>query len=275
MYENHKMHNFEQNFNHQRYENKISQIIETTLIDLYGTKGYKSIIQTMMRDCGKSEKQITGNYELFADMIQGIFGRIGDSKILDPIKMEINRIGINKMNQTNTVEQVSSGEIKQTRLLIADDEPHILELYQDWLKLDNRHVITAENGQKCLEIYQKENSHSKSNQLEDYFDVVILDHSMPIMSGLQTAVEILKINPDQRIIFASGYIEKTLSDSLTHLNKAIEVIKKPFSIEALNDMINNKILFNKLKEINSNQKEENASTRYSNAMLILNSYQKR
>jgi hypothetical protein len=36
-------------------------------------------------------------------------------------------------------------------------------------------------------------------------------------------------------------------------------------------MINNKILLNKFKEINSNQKE-NISVRYSNAMLILNNY---
>jgi two-component SAPR family response regulator len=98
---------------------------------------------------------------------------------------------------------------------------------------------------------------------------------MPILNGLQTAIEILKINSDQRIIFASGYIEKTLSESLTKINRAIEVIKKPFSIDALDDMINNKILLNKFKEINSNQKEENISVRYSNAMLILNNYNHR
>jgi CheY-like chemotaxis protein len=254
-------------FNDKRYENQISQIIETSLIDLYGTNGYKSIIQTMIKECGKSEKEITGNYELFAKTIQGIFGRVGDAKILDPIKMEIDRIGI---NQTNTSEQISNTHVKQMRLLIADDEPHLLELYQDWLKFDNRHVITAENGQKCLEIYQKEYNHAKSNQLEDYFDVVILDHNMPVLNGLQTAIEILKINPSQRIIFASGYIEKILSDSLTSLNKAIEVIKKPFSIEALEDMINNKSLLDKFNEINSNQKDITA--KYSIAMTILNDY---
>lgn len=266
------MSNSESSFNNVRYENKISQIIETSLIDLYGTNGYKSIIQTMMKECGKSEKEITGNFELFAEKIQGIFGRVGDAKILDPIKMEINRIAINKIN---AIEPATNIQTKQMRLLIADDEPHLLELYQDWLKLDNRHVITAENGQKCLEIYQKEYTHSKLNHLQNYFDVVILDHNMPILNGLQTAIEILKINPDQRIIFASGYIEKTLSDSLTNINKAIEVIKKPFSIDSLDDMINNKILLNKFKEINSNQKEENISTRYSNAMSILNNYNHR
>ena len=262
------MSNSKFDFNHIRYENQISQIIEISLIDQYGTNGYKSIIKTMMKECGKSEKEITGNYGLFANMVQTVFGKIGDSKILEPIKMEINRLGI---TQTNTTE-IPDMQIKQMRLLIADDEPHLLSVYQDWLKLDNRHVITAENGQKCLEIYC---AHSKSNQLQNYFDVVILDHNMPVLNGLQTAIEILKINPNQRIIFASGYIENIVLDSLTEINKAIEVIKKPFSIEALDDMINNKTLLNKFEEINSNQREESISVKYSNAMEILNNYNRK
>ena len=97
---------------------------------------------------------------------------------------------------------------------------------------------------------------------------------MPVLNGLQTAIEILNINPSQRIIFASGYIEKTLSDSLTKINKAIEVIKKPFTVETLEDMISNKILLNEFKEINSNQKED-ISVKYSNAITILNNYHHR
>lgn len=262
------MSNSKFDFNHVRYENQISQIIEISLIDQYGTNGYKSIIKTMMKECGKSEKEITGNYGLFANMVQTVFGKIGDSKILEPVKMEINRLGI---TQTNTIE-IPDMQTKQMRLLIADDEPHLLSVYQDWLKLDNRHVITAENGQKCLEIYC---AHSKSNQLQNYFDVVILDHNMPVLNGLQTAIEILKINPNQRIIFASGYIENIVLDSLTEINKAIEVIKKPFSIEALDDMINNKTLLKKFEEINSNQREESISVKYSNAMEILNNYNRK
>ena len=262
------MSNSKFDFNHVRYENQISQIIEISLIDQYGTNGYKSIIKTMMKECRRSEKEITGNYGLFANMVQVVFGKIGDSKILEPIKIEINRLGI---NQTNTTD-VPTIQTKQMKLLIADDEPHLLSVYQDWLKLDNRHVITAENGQKCLEIYH---AHAKSNQLQNYFDVVILDHNMPVLNGLQTAIEILKINPTQRIIFASGYIENIVLDSLTEINKAIEVIKKPFSIEALDNMINNKTLLNKFEEINSNQREENISVKYSNAMEILNNYNRK
>ena len=38
------------------------------------------------------------------------------------------------------------------------------------------------------------------------FDVVVLDYKMPGKDGMEVAKEILTINPDQRIIFASAYV---------------------------------------------------------------------
>jgi DNA-binding NtrC family response regulator len=99
--------------------------------------------------------------------------------------------------------------------------------------------------------------------------VVILDEKMPKMTGLQVAVEILKINPQQRIIFASGYLEKTLLESLTTLNKAIEVLEKPFLLEALDNMINKTTILEKLEKINIRQEEEKISERLADAMEVL------
>lgn len=72
------------------------------------------------------------------------------------------------------------------------------------------------------------------------------------MTGLQTAVKILEINPHQKIIFASEHIEKTLFGVLTRLDKAIEVIEKPFSLDVLDYTISNSEIFNKLEAININ-----------------------
>jgi len=68
------------------YKNQISEIIQGSLIDLHGVNGYKTIMETMRKICGKKEKEIITNYDLFAELIEGIFGRLGNSKILDPIK---------------------------------------------------------------------------------------------------------------------------------------------------------------------------------------------
>jgi len=250
----------------KRYDNKIAEIIQTTTISIYGTNGYKSIIKTMIKECGKTEREITTNYKLFEEMIEVIFGKIGNKKIMDPIKFEINKLGIDTVNESTEMSQQ-----KKIKLLVAEDDSHILEIYKEWLKFENHEVVTAENGQKCLDIYKKEHEYAKSKGLENYFDVVILDHSMPIMTGVEAAKEILKLNPNQRIIFASGYIQKILSESITQINKAIEVIEKPFSIEALNNMITKKTLLDKFEEINS-QNNETPFTKYSNALAVLNKF---
>ncbi len=104
---------------------------------------------------------------------------------------------------------------------------------------------------------------------ENYFDLVILDHKMPFMTGLEAAAEILNINPQQRMIFASGYLEKTLLEILTKLDRAIAVIEKPFSLDVLDDMINNTAIFEKLEKININQKEKNISQKMTEAMIVL------
>lgn len=38
----------------------------------------------------------------------------------------------------------------------------------------------------------------------------MLDQKMPIMAKLQAAIEIPSINPQQKMIFASGYLEKNI-----------------------------------------------------------------
>jgi len=241
-------------------DEQISKIIQGELIDLYGAKGYKSIIQTMTKISGKTERQIITDYELFAGLAEGVFGRIAESKILDPIKLELMKINIEKIPKKENVEK------KSMRLLIADDEPAILELYKVYLESKGYNVTATTDGRKCVEAYKRKNN---SHESKNYFDVVILDHKMPIMTGLQAAVEILEINSQQKMIFASGYLERTLLEVLTKLNRAIAVIEKPFSLDVLNHMINNVAIFEGLEKININQEEKEISKKVSEIMTVL------
>ena len=93
------MNNSGTEINDSEYENQISKIIQEELIDLYGLRGYKSIIQTMIKFCEKTEKEIITNYELFSELIEKVFGKVGNSKILFPIKIEIGKIETEKIHQ--------------------------------------------------------------------------------------------------------------------------------------------------------------------------------
>ena len=249
--------------NDSKYENQISEIIQGELVDLYGSNGYKSIMQTMKKTCGKTEKEILTNYDLFAELAEGVFGRLAESKILEPIKLQIDKIG------EENIQQEETPVIKKSmRVLAVDDEPEILDLYKVFLESKGRDVVTATDGKKGVDAYRR---NYNPEQPENNFDVVILDQKMPIMTGLQAAVEILDINPQQRIIFASGYLEKTLLDVLTRLNRGIEVIEKPFSLDVLNHMINNTIVFEKLQKLNINQEEKDIEKKMSEIMAVLQS----
>ena len=75
------------------------------------------------------------------------------------------------------------------------------------------------------------------------FDVVLLDHKMPKISGINVAKKILAVNPRQRIVFSSGYVKKTLLDSIRELNQPLGVFSKPFGTQTLIDAIEDKEIY--------------------------------
>jgi CheY-like chemotaxis protein len=81
-------------------------------------------------------------------------------------------------------------------ILLVDDEEFIRELGVDVLGRAGYTVLTASNGEDALELYQKERAR---------IDLVILDLIMPGMGGSKCLEELLKMDPDTRVLIASGY----------------------------------------------------------------------
>jgi DNA-binding NtrC family response regulator len=105
-----------------------------------------------------------------------------------------------------------------------------------------------------LQVQQKQQQHRRHDDgghqvFSSYFDVLILDYRMPKKDGLQTAKEILDINPEQRIIFASAYVQETLEESVKELKRVVELMQKPFSMSALVDTVENKEAYEGLKTL--------------------------
>jgi len=74
-------------------------------------------------------------------------------------------------------------ENNQYRILLVDDEADILEFLSYNLTREGYHVLTANNGQKALELAAKELPH-----------LIILDVMMPGMDGIEVC-EFIKTNP--------------------------------------------------------------------------------
>jgi hypothetical protein len=60
----------------------------------------------------------------------------------------------------------------------------------------------------------------------------------------------LAVNPHQRIIFASAYLQDILIDSIHQLNQIVEILSKPFSEQELIDTVEDKSILSELQELN-------------------------
>ena len=146
-------------------------------------------------------------------------------------------------------------------ILIAEDEQYIWKPYKIALESRGHNVVITENGQDCINTYKRElkekarlvavaigKNYNRYNNKHHHppFDAVVLDYLMPGKDGMEVAKEILSINPNQRIIFASAYVKDTLVDSVKELKQAVELMQKPFKVQALVDTIEDTQIYEEL-----------------------------
>jgi len=88
-----------------------------------------------------------------------------------------------------------------TRILIADDSPHVRQGIRNLLQ---RHS----DWQVCGEAVDGQDAIHKSDQLRP--DVVILDFSMPVLNGIEAAQSISRICPTASILLCSMFMDSQL-----------------------------------------------------------------
>ncbi len=72
---------------------------------------------------------------------------------------------------------------------------------------------------------------------------------LPKKDGMEVAKEIVDLNPNQRIIFASAYVRDTLEDSVKQLKRVVELLQKPFDPDILIDTIEDREAYGGLKKL--------------------------
>ncbi len=102
---------------------------------------------------------------------------------------------------------------------IRDDEENLRDLAMRFLERSGYRVITAEDCQQAVEAYQKE---------KDNISLVILDLIMPKVGGKKCLDTLLKIQPEVRVLIASGHSEAENRDELL-LAGAKGFVASPFT----------------------------------------------
>lgn len=110
------------------------------------------------------------------------------------------------------------------RILIIDDDPLVLDVFQQILEAAGHEIITATNGQDGLDIYNQSPT-----------DLIITDMVMPIKDGLKMIMELEQNHPDVRIIAISGggVIEPERYLSLAESIGTKKTLTKPITKDAL------------------------------------------
>lgn len=132
--------------------------------------------------------------------------------------------------------------VEERRILIADDEPDILEILSYNLRQKGYQVITAKDGEAAIQLAKQEKP-----------DLIILDIMMPKKNGIEVC-RVLRENPlfqNTLIIFLTA-----LSDDLSHVkgleDGADDFISKPISPKVLVSKVN--ALFRRVLKEESNSK---------------------
>jgi CheY-like chemotaxis protein len=114
-------------------------------------------------------------------------------------------------------------------IMIVDDEEIILNTAKRILRLAGYECVLAKNGFEAIEIYQ---------QQYQLINVVIIDMTMPNMDGIDTYKKLAEINPDIKVIFASGYTKEENQEKLEERGiKFAKFIEKPFSAQNFIELI--------------------------------------
>jgi CheY-like chemotaxis protein len=125
------------------------------------------------------------------------------------------------MTPVETAEAEHAGE--PASILVIDDDPDVRQFIVAALEEQGYRVRDASDGEQGLKEIAREKP-----------DLVILDFIMPGLSGAEVANRIFAKQPDQPILFVSGYSE---TEAIKRIAPDTPLLAKPFRADALDKAI--------------------------------------
>jgi signal transduction histidine kinase/CheY-like chemotaxis protein len=149
-----------------------------------------------------------------------------------PGKGTVFEIAIPKAAPSLKVEQACKPGpfLESSKLLVVDDDPEILEILQDMLRLKGHRVTATDSGPEALHLIKSED-----------FDLVLTDLGMPALSGWDIAKSVKAKDPHIPVILVTGSGDQYEEDDLT-ASGVDRILSKPFNwdrlLETVADLLN-------------------------------------
>ncbi len=159
-----------------------------------------------------------------------VYGVISKHDGMVNVYSEVNRGSVFKIylpiNETSAA-QVSREALEPVAggtetVLLAEDEPQVLEVVRTMLERAGYTVVSAANGAEAL---------ARFRERPETFDLLLLDVIMPGLNGVEVAQAARDLRPGCPVLLASGYTAGVLD--LAPLDLALPLLAKPYDPDTL------------------------------------------
>jgi PAS domain S-box-containing protein len=135
-------------------------------------------------------------------------------------------VTLSQVRTPDSIEQ-RAGRVGTGTILVVDDEEMIRKLARNILEQSGYTVIVAENGEQAIRIFR---------EVAGQISAVLLDMTMPVMSGEKTLEQLRGINPGVRVLLSSGFSEIEALERFP--GKAVQgFVQKPYTAAHLVEKI--------------------------------------
>ena len=140
----------------------------------------------------------------------------------EPAKGSIFRVYLPKVDTGVAVEAEALKPIPMgnERILFVDDEEIIVNSVRNMLEHLGYKVMALLDSEEALKLFSGNPSQ---------FDLVITDHTMPVMTGEDLGKEMMRIRPDIPVILCTGYSDMISSEKAMTMGFR-GFIMKPFTV---------------------------------------------
>ena len=124
------------------------------------------------------------------------------------------------------------------RILVVDDEPAVLEVFQEYLGMQGYAVSSASSGEEAVRMMP--------GLLPD---IILTDINLPGLSGLEVMRFAKSVDPEIGVVVVTGHA--SASNAIEALRQgAFNYITKPFDLDEIHEVVERAIANRRLKAIN-------------------------